>query len=242
MHRDIKPGNILLTVRDGEERAYLTDFGLAKRSSTMAELTVAGSLVGTADYMAPEQVNGDPADARTDVYALGCVFFQMLTGKVPYERETTLATMFAHVHDPPPVLEAPLVDEYPEFTPVVQKAMAKKPDDRYLSAGDLARDAAAALERDPLQRARRRWWRPATPDRPAADATAGPVDRPATGSRLQAPATKVAATIRAATRGAQRPTGPGLHPTMAGAGCDGTGGRWRGSWLSSPRWWSPSSC
>ncbi len=145
VHRDIKPGNMLLTVRDGEERAYLTDFGLAKRSSTMAELTVAGSLVGTADYMAPEQVNGDPADARTDVYALGCVFFQMLTGKVPYERETTLATMFAHVHDPPPVLEAPLVDEYPEFTPVVQKAMAKKPDDRYLSAGDLARDAAAAL-------------------------------------------------------------------------------------------------
>jgi serine/threonine protein kinase len=145
VHRDIKPGNVLLTVRDGEERAYLTDFGLAKRSSTMAELTVAGSLVGTADYMAPEQVNGDSADARTDVYALGCVFFQMLTGKVPYERDTTLATMFAHVHDPPPVLEAPLVDEYPQFTPVVQKAMAKKPDERYLSAGDLARDAAAAL-------------------------------------------------------------------------------------------------
>ena len=145
VHRDIKPGNMLLTIRDGEERAYLTDFGLAKRSSTLAELTVAGSVVGTADYMAPEQVNGDPADARTDIYALGCVFFQMLTGKVPYERETTLATMFAHVHDPPPVLEAPLVDEYPEFTPVVQQAMAKKPEDRYLSAGDLARDAAAAL-------------------------------------------------------------------------------------------------
>jgi hypothetical protein len=73
------------------------------------------------------------------------VFFQMLTGKVPYERETTLATMFAHVNDPPPALEPPIVDEYPEFTPVVQRAMAKKPDERYLSAGDLARDAAAAL-------------------------------------------------------------------------------------------------
>jgi predicted Ser/Thr protein kinase len=145
VHRDIKPGNMLLTVRDGEERVYLTDFGLAKRSSTLAELTVTGSLVGTADYMAPEQVSGDPADARTDVYALGCVFFQMLTGKVPYERETTLATMFAHVNDPPPMLAPPLVDDYPEFTPVVQRAMAKKPDDRYSSAGDLARDAAAAL-------------------------------------------------------------------------------------------------
>jgi len=74
VHRDIKPGNMLLTVRDGEERAYLTDFGLAKRSSTLAELTVAGSIVGTADYMAPEQVAGEPSDARTDVYALGCVF------------------------------------------------------------------------------------------------------------------------------------------------------------------------
>jgi predicted Ser/Thr protein kinase len=145
VHRDIKPGNMLLTIRDGEERAYLTDFGLAKRSSTLAELTVAGSVVGTADYMAPEQVGGEPADARSDIYALGCVFFQMLTGKVPYERETTLATMFAHVNDPPPPLEPPLVDEYPEFTPVVQKAMAKKPDERYMSAGDLARDAAAAL-------------------------------------------------------------------------------------------------
>ena len=145
VHRDIKPGNMLLTIRDGEERACLTDFGLAKRRSTLAELTVTGSVIGTADYMAPEQVRGDPTDARTDIYALGCVFFQMLTGKVPYERETTLATMFAHVNDPPPALEPPLVDEYPEFTPVVQQAMAKQPDDRYLSAGDLARDAAAAL-------------------------------------------------------------------------------------------------
>ena len=145
VHRDIKPGNVLLTIRDGEERAYLTDFGLAKRSDTLAELTVTGSVVGTADYMSPEQVTGDPTDARSDIYSLGCVFFQMLTGKVPYEREKTLATMFAHVHDPLPPLESPLADSYPEFTPVLERAMAKRPDDRYLSAGDLARDATAAL-------------------------------------------------------------------------------------------------
>jgi hypothetical protein len=145
VHRDIKPGNVLLTIRDGEERAYLTDFGLAKRSNTLAELTMTGSVIGTADYMSPEQVVGEPTDARTDVYALGCVFFQMLTGKVPYEREKTLATMFAHVHDPPPPIEAPLADRYPEFTPVLERALAKRPDDRYPSAGDLARDAMAAL-------------------------------------------------------------------------------------------------
>ncbi len=145
VHRDIKPGNILLTVRDGHEHAYLTDFGLAKRSDTLAALTVQGAMVGTVDYMAPEQVTGEPSDARTDIYALGCVFFETLTGKVPYERETSVATLFAHVHDPPPRLESPLAEEFPEFTAVLERAMAKQPGDRYLSAGDLARDAAAAL-------------------------------------------------------------------------------------------------
>ena len=214
VHRDIKPGNVLLTIRDGEERAYLTDFGLAKRSSTMAELTVAGSLVGTADYMAPEQVNGDPADARTDVYALGCMFFQMLTGKVPYVRDTTLATMFAHVHDPPPVLEAPLVDEYPQFTPVVQKAMAKKPDDRYLSAGDLARDAAAALS------GTRYGGAPsmvATGDaRPtAAGATAGSAAGAAPGA---APGAATKATGAGAAAGGGAPEGPAGSPKSDGGG------------------------
>ena len=86
----------------------------------MAELTVARSMVGTADYMAPEQVTGDPGDARTDIYALGCVFFQMFTGKVPYERDTTVATMFAHVNDPPPVSSLPSSMSTPS-SPVVRE-------------------------------------------------------------------------------------------------------------------------
>ncbi|MGB0094059.1 MAG: serine/threonine-protein kinase [Solirubrobacteraceae bacterium] len=148
VHRDVKPANILIAVTEGEERTYLTDFGLAKRfdtQSSIAGLTKTGVVVGTVDYMSPEQITGSPTDARTDIYALGCVFFQMLTGQAPYERDNSVATLFAHVHEPPPSLEAPLDELYPTFGAVIEKAMAKDPDDRYLSAGDFARDAAAAL-------------------------------------------------------------------------------------------------
>jgi hypothetical protein len=145
VHRDVKPANVLITVRDGEERAYLTDFGIARRSDTIAGLTARGALVGTVDYMAPEQINGAPTDARTDAYALGCVFFQMLTGKIPYERENSIAKLFAHVHDPPPRIDAELEESHPAFAAVIEKAMAKEPRDRYQSAGDFARDAEAAL-------------------------------------------------------------------------------------------------
>src|SRR2546423_1273090 len=145
VHRDVKPANILITVKDGEEHAYLTDFGLAKKFDTASGLTVKGSVVGTVDYMAPEQITGDHTDARTDVYALGCVFYQMLTGRVPFERDNSVATLFAHVHDPPPKLDGDLNETHPAFAPVLEKAMAKDPSDRYFSAGDFARDAAAAL-------------------------------------------------------------------------------------------------
>jgi serine/threonine protein kinase len=145
VHRDVKPANILLTVRDGEEHAYLTDFGVAKRFDTVAGLTAQGAVVGTVDYMAPEQITGGVADARTDIYALGCVFFHMLSGRIPYERENSVAKLFAHVHEPPPAIEAPLAELYPTFGAVIEKAMAKEPEERYLSAGDFARDATAAL-------------------------------------------------------------------------------------------------
>jgi serine/threonine protein kinase len=145
VHRDVKPANMLITVRDGQEHGYLTDFGVAKRSDNIGALTSTGAMVGTVHYMAPEQVTGDHTDARTDVYALGCVFFQMLSGKVPYDRENSIATLFAHVHDPPPPLPDDLADLYPTFAPVIGQAMAKKPENRYLSAGDFARDAMCAL-------------------------------------------------------------------------------------------------
>ena len=159
VHRDVKPANILVEARDSTERAYLTDFGLAKRfesdSSTTA-LTRTGVVVGTVHYMSPEQITGGHKDARTDVYALGCVFFEMLTGTVPYERDDSMmATLFAHVHEPPPSLEGRLAEQYPILGDVVERAMAKDPDDRYRSAGEFARAAAAALQGSRYAGARR---------------------------------------------------------------------------------------
>src|SRR5437764_8287017 len=98
VHRDVKPGNILITRKDGVEHAYLTDFGLAKRPDTASGLTATGLVVGTVDYIAPEQINGVRVDARSDIYALGCVLFQMLCGRVPYQRENTFATLLAHLN------------------------------------------------------------------------------------------------------------------------------------------------
>ena len=145
VHRDVKPANILISVRNREEHAYLTDFGLAKRFDNATALTVQGNVVGTVDYMPPEQIMGNRTDARADIYALGCVLFQMLTGKVPYQREHSVATLFAHVYEPPPSLEGPSAASHPTLGPVIAKAMAKDPAERYLSAGDLTRDAMAAL-------------------------------------------------------------------------------------------------
>lgn len=146
VHRDVKPSNVLVRDVGGTDHAYLTDFGVAKRSDSVADLTATGAVVGTVDYMAPEQIQGARADARTDVYALGCVFYEMLSGRVPFERENSVAKLFAHVSDPPPRLPATLAQRYPSFGLVLAQAMAKDPADRYMSAGDFAKDAAAALQ------------------------------------------------------------------------------------------------
>jgi DNA-binding NarL/FixJ family response regulator len=145
VHRDVKPANVLL-VRDPDgERAFLTDFGVTMQRSN-EELTRTGLAVGTVDYMAPEQAAGRDADARSDVYSLGCVLFETLTGHVVFERESDLDRLWAHTHDPPP---SPLEVRpgLPDgLADVVARALLKNPAERQQSAGQLAREARAALD------------------------------------------------------------------------------------------------
>jgi YVTN family beta-propeller protein len=143
VHRDVKPANVLL---GAGEHAYLTDFGLTKNVMSHTASTQAGGWVGTLGYVAPEQIRGERVDARSDVYALGCVLYHTLAGSPPYQRETEEATLWAHLHDDPPT-EAPGVSE--RFEPVLTRALAKDPDDRFQSAGDLGRAALAAAGRVP---------------------------------------------------------------------------------------------
>src|SRR5439155_18172302 len=104
VHRDVKPGNILLA-RDGEkDRAYVCDFGLARHVSSVSSLTGERGFVGTIDYVPPEQIEGGRIDRRADVYSLGCVLFECLAGERPFERDSELSVVFAHLNEPPPRL------------------------------------------------------------------------------------------------------------------------------------------
>ena len=105
VHRDVKPPNVLIA-HEGEEHAYLTDFGLTKHAAAAGGFTRTGQFVGTPDFAAPEQIRGEQADARADVYALGCVLFHALTGRVPFPRDSELAKMYAHLSDPAPAASA----------------------------------------------------------------------------------------------------------------------------------------
>ncbi|HTN24787.1 MAG TPA: AAA family ATPase [Solirubrobacteraceae bacterium] len=144
VHRDVKPANVLIELRGDAMHPFLTDFGLAK-SVAGGTRTRTGAILGTLDYAAPEQLEEAGVDARTDVYALGCLLFHALTGSVPFPRETEAGTIVAHLNAPPPWATT-LAPEVPDaLARVVARAMAKDPGDRQPSAGALAREALAAV-------------------------------------------------------------------------------------------------
>jgi serine/threonine protein kinase len=141
LHRDVKPPNVLLA---REDHVYLSDFGLAKRADEEGGMTRQGSIVARAEYVAPEQILNEPVDARADIYALGCMLFEALTGEAPFARWKEGPAQLAHLNAPVPSPLELCPDLPREFDEVVRRAMAKDPDDRYPSAGDLGQAALVA--------------------------------------------------------------------------------------------------
>jgi serine/threonine-protein kinase len=140
IHRDVKPANILVATgggADGDDHIYLSDFGIAKQSDSRA-LTRTGVFVGTAEYASPEQIEGKTLDGRADVYSLGCVLYECLTGAPAYDRDSEVALMYAHLLEPPPTVTDKRPDLPPAIDEIVGRAMAKQRDERYESARDLA--------------------------------------------------------------------------------------------------------
>jgi ligand-binding sensor domain-containing protein len=168
IHRDIKPSNVLV---DERGNTFLTDFGIAKLVAETAQFTASGAVIGTPAYMSPEQGMGQPVDYRCDIYSLGVVLYELVTGRVPYEAETPLAVLLKHVNDPLP-LPRQIKPDLPEAVErVILKAMAKAPDDRFQSAQQMVDALEAAVAARPVEAAPPQVAEVATPP-PASEALA----------------------------------------------------------------------
>src|SRR6266536_1405699 len=141
IHRDIKPGNVLMT-EDG--RAVLTDFGLAWLLEG-THLTLTGGVIGTPEYMSPEQASGEPIDHRSDVYALGVVLYEMLVGERPFVAETPIGVLLKHLQDPAPSVLIARPDLPAAVGDVLERVLDKDPAARFASAGELARAFRSAF-------------------------------------------------------------------------------------------------
>jgi serine/threonine protein kinase len=141
VHRDVKPANMLLDASAGKSRpdhVYLSDFGLTKVSMQASALTGTGMVLGTLDYISPEQLTGRPVNGRTDQYALACAAFELLTGAVPFSRDEAMSVMYAQLSEPPPTLTSRRPDLPLAANEVVARALSKDPADRYRSCGEFA--------------------------------------------------------------------------------------------------------
>ncbi|MDX1615875.1 MAG: serine/threonine protein kinase [Candidatus Promineifilaceae bacterium] len=172
VHRDLKPQNILF---DDSNQAYLSDFGIVKLTQDTATITAPGQVVGTPAYMSPEQVHGDrQLDGRSDIYTLGLIVYELLAGSRPFAAQTASKQMMAHVLDPVPDILAARRELPAALGPVISKALAKEPANRYATAGELAQATAAAL----YPQGTAAWTAAPGPQAAAAAAPAGKSGRP----------------------------------------------------------------
>jgi serine/threonine protein kinase len=149
VHRDVKPGNILVASGTGPEdsdHCYLTDFGLTRDTASTQRLTAAGEFVGTIDYAAPEQIQGDSHGGAADQYSLGCVFYECLVGHPPFTHATELDVMWAHINDPAAPVSEARSDLPKGIDAVLARAMAKIPEDRFETCAAMTAAARATIE------------------------------------------------------------------------------------------------
>jgi Protein kinase domain len=139
VHRDVKPSNMLMDVLPGRpDHVYLSDFGLSKMVASTSGMTMAGAVMGTLEYISPEQIGGRPVDGRADQYSLACSAFELLAGAPPFRRDEPMAVMYAHLSEPPPQLTSCRAGLPPAVDLVLSRALAKAPGDRYASCGQFA--------------------------------------------------------------------------------------------------------
>jgi streptogramin lyase/predicted Ser/Thr protein kinase len=155
VHRDVKPGNVLL---DAHDHAYLSDFGLVRQTEIDARVTKTGQLTGTVDYVAPEQIRGEPVDGRSDIYSLGCVLYECLTGVPPFRRDSEVATLYAHLESPAPRPSERRPGIPASLDDVVSRSTAKNASDRFGTGHDfstaLSSVVGGSLTRAPTRRNR----------------------------------------------------------------------------------------
>jgi eukaryotic-like serine/threonine-protein kinase len=142
IHRDVKPQNVLL---NGDGHAKVTDFGIARSLDMQRGMTQTGTVLGTSDYIAPEQAQGQHVDDHTDVYSLGVVLFELLTGHVPFTGENFVAVAMRHINEPPPPIRTERPDVPPRVEAAIQRAMAKEPDDRFPTMADFCQELDVCL-------------------------------------------------------------------------------------------------
>jgi serine/threonine protein kinase len=198
VHRDVKPANILVssaTDRPGHRHVYLSDFGITKRATTLTGVTAAGVIIGSIDYLAPEQISGKAVSARTDQYALGCAIYQSLTGSVPYVRDDDAALLWAHLVEPTPPVSQQRPDIPAAVDEVLARAMAKDPERRYDSCSAFLVALAAEL----------RPGGPSTADTPAQTSGAPAPGAPSYGASPPGPLPQAR----------RRDTPPGVHAGRA---------------------------